>query len=116
MRLQEEESGQSGSRTIKHDVTLKEIRVQEKPEVTDEFAQSSGGWQSVDEMREAITADIRKHREFEAKRLKQNQIGELLLAAHNFEVPETLVEEELGKSLQNYARFLASQGVEIEKA
>ena len=67
-------------------------------------------------MREAITADIRKHREMEAKRLKQNQIGEILLAAHDFEVPETLVEEEVGKSLQNYARFLASQGVDIEKA
>jgi trigger factor len=26
------------------------------------------------------------------------------------------VEEEVGKSLQNYARFLASQGVDLEKA
>jgi trigger factor len=104
------------SKTIHHDVTLKEIRVQEKPEVTDEFAQSSGGWESVDQMREAIAADIRKHRELEAKRLKQNQIGELLLAAHEMEVPETLVEEEVGKSLQNYARFLASQGVDLEQA
>jgi len=103
-------------KTIRHDVTLKEIRVQEKPEVTDEFAQSSGGWESVDQMREAIAADIRKHRELEAKRLKQNQIGELLLAAHEMEVPETLVEEEVGKSLQNYARFLASQGVDLEQA
>jgi trigger factor len=103
-------------KTIHHDVTLKEIRVQEKPEVTDEFAQSSGGWESVDQMREAIAADIRKHRELEARRLKQNQIGELLLAAHEMEVPETLVDEELGKSLQNYARFLASQGVDIEQA
>ena len=103
-------------RTIKHDVTLKEIRVQEKPEVTDEFAESTGGWQSVDEMREAIADDIRKHRELEARRMKQNQVGEILLATHEFEVPERLVEEELGKSLQNYARFLASQGVDLEKA
>src|SRR5258706_8203639 len=103
-------------KNIRHDVTLKEIRVQEKPEVTDEFAQSTGGWESVAQMREAIAADIRKHRELEARRLKQNQIGEILLAAHEFEVPETLVEEEVGKSLQNYARFLASQGVDIEKA
>jgi trigger factor len=103
-------------KTIHHDVTLKEIRVQEKPEVTDEFAQSSGGWETVDQMREAITADIRKHRELEARRLKQNQIGDLLLAAHELEVPETLVEEEVGKSLQNYARFLASQGVDIDQA
>jgi trigger factor len=103
-------------KNIHHDVTLKEIRVQEKPEVTDEFAQSTGGWENVSQMREAVIADIRKHREQEVRRLKQGQIGELLLAAHEFEVPETLVEEEVGKSLQNYARFLASQGVDIEKA
>jgi trigger factor len=103
-------------KNIHHEVTLKEIRVQEKPEITDEFAQSTGGWDTVAQMREAITADIRKHREQEVRRMKQGQIGELLLARHEFEVPETLVEEEVGKSLQNYARFLASQGVDIEKA
>jgi len=103
-------------KTVRHDVTLKEIRVQEKPEVTDEFAQSTGGWETVEQMREAITADIRKHRELEARRLKASQIGELLIAAHEMEVPELLVTEEVGKSLQNYARFLASQGIDIEKA
>jgi trigger factor len=103
-------------KNIHHDVTLQEIRVQEKPEVTDEFAKSTGGWETIDQMREAIAADIRKHRELEAKRLKQGQIGELLLAAHEMEVPETLVDEELGKSLQNYARFLASQGVNLDEA
>jgi trigger factor len=103
-------------KNIHHEVALKEIRVQEKPEVTDEFAKSVGGWDSVAQMREAIAADIRKHREFEALRVKQNQIGEHLLAIHDFEVPDALVEEELGKSLQNYARFLASQGIDVEKA
>ena len=103
-------------KTIRHDVTLTEIRVQEKPEVTDEFAQSTGGWENVEQMREAIAADIRKHRQFEASRLKKNQIGELLLAAHELEAPETLITEEVGKSLQNYARFLASQGIDIDKA
>jgi trigger factor len=101
---------------VRHDVTLKEIRVQEKPELTDEFAQSFGGWETVAQMREAIEADIRRHRQGEVLRMKRNQLGDALLSRHNFEVPETLVEDELGKSLQNYARFLASQGVDIEKA
>jgi trigger factor len=103
-------------KTIHHDVTLKEIRVQEKPEVNDEFAKSVGGWDSVEQMRETIGADIRRHREVETLRLKRNQIGEKLLAAHEFDVPEALVEEELGKSLNNYARYLASQGVDLQTA
>jgi trigger factor len=103
-------------KTIHHEVTLKEIRVQEKPEVSDEFAQSVGGWETVAQMRETIEADIRKHREAEAQRFKRNQVGEKLLALHTFDVPETLVDEELGKSLNNYARYLASQGVNLETA
>jgi trigger factor len=104
------------NKTVRHEVTLKEIRIQEKPEVNDEFAQSVGGWESVDEMREVIGRDIRKRKENDALRHQRNQAGEQLLARHNFDVPETLVEEELGKSLQSYARFLASQGVDVEKA
>jgi len=103
-------------KNIHHDVTLKEIRVQEKPEVSDEFARSVGGWESVDQMREAISADIRRHRETEALKFRRNQLSDRLLAAHAFDVPESLVDDELGKSLNNYARYLASQGVDIEKA
>jgi trigger factor len=103
-------------KTVKHDVTIKEVRVQEKPEVNDDFARSMGGWDTVEQMREAIGTDIRRHRELEALRMKKNQIGDRLIAAHEFEVPDSLVEEELGKSLQNYARYLSSQGVDLEKA
>jgi trigger factor len=112
-----EEASQEAWRgkTIHHEVTLKEIRVQEKPEVNDDFAKS-GGWETAEQMREAITADIRKHREAEALRFKRNQVSEKLLAAHHFDVPEALVEEELGKSLNNYARYLVSQGVNLETA
>ncbi len=103
-------------KTIHHDVTLKEIRVQEKPDVDDEFAKSVGAWDNVEQMRETITADIRRHREMEALRLKRSQVGERLLGLHEFDVPEALVEDELGKSLNNYARYLASQGVDLQKA
>ena len=103
-------------KTVRHDVTLKEIRLQEKPEVNDEFAKSVGGWESVEQMREAIATDIRRHRELDLARAKRNQVGDALIDSHSFDVPDTLVEEELGKSLQNYARFLASQGIDIQKA
>jgi trigger factor len=103
------------SKKVKHDVTLKEIRVQEKPEVNDEFAKSVGGWETVAQMREVIGNDIKRHRELEVLRAKRNQIGDALINAHQFDVPEALVEEELGKSLQNYARYLASQGIDLEK-
>jgi trigger factor len=104
------------NKSVHFEVALKALAIREKPDVTDELAKSVGGWDTVDQMREAIGADIRKHREAEALRFKRSQVGERLLAAHEFEVPEALVEEELGKSLNNYARYLASQGVNLETA
>jgi trigger factor len=101
-------------RTVHFEVALKALATREKPEVNDEMANSVGGWETVDQMREAISADIRRHREVEALRFKRGVIGDQLLAAHEFEVPEALIEEELGKSLNNYARYLASQGVDLQ--
>jgi trigger factor len=103
-------------KTIHHEVLLKEIRVQERPEVTDEFAQSTGEWETAGLMREAIRGDILRHREAEALRAKKTQISERLLTLHHFEMPESLVDEDLNRALQNYAHFLASQGVDVEKA
>ncbi len=53
-----EDAGQEAWRgqTIHHEVTVKEIRVQERPEVNDEFAKSVGGWETVEQMRETIAA------------------------------------------------------------
>jgi trigger factor len=102
---------------VHFDITLKALATRELPEVTDEFASSVGaGWETVDKMRETIGADIRRHREAETLRFRRNQIGEALLARHTFDVPESLVEDELGKSMNNYARYLASQGVNLETA
>jgi trigger factor len=103
-------------KSVHFDVTLKMLATRELPEVTDEFAKSVGGWDTAEQMREVIAADIRRHREAEALRFKRNQIGDQLLTKHTFDVPETLVEDELGKSMNNYARYLASQGVDLEKA
>src|SRR5688572_4237686 len=85
-------------RNVHFDVTLKALATRELPEVTDDFAKSVGGWETAEQMREVISADIRKHREAEAIRFRRNQVGEQLLAKHTFDVPETMVEDELGKS------------------
>jgi trigger factor len=102
-------------KTIHHKVTLKEIRVQEKPDVTDEFAASVGGWETVEQMRTEIVGDIRAHRESEATRFRRDQIGEKLVALHPVDVPTAMIEKEINKSLNNYARYLASQGVDFDK-
>lgn len=103
-------------RTVHYEGTVKEIRVRELPEVTDDFAKSTGGWDSVASMREKIREDMSRHKERDALRQRKQQLTDALIERHDFPVPDSLVEEELVKALQHYARFLASQGIDLEKA
>jgi ATP-dependent Clp protease protease subunit len=48
------------NKAVHFEVALKALAIREKPEVTDELAKSVGGWETVDQMREAIGADIRR--------------------------------------------------------
>jgi trigger factor len=103
-------------RSVRYDVAVREVRILEKPELTDELAQSTGIAESVEQLRSRLEDDIRRHKERDVVQAKRTQVGRALVEQHSFEVPESLVEEELQKSLRNYARFLASQGVDLEKA
>jgi trigger factor len=100
---------------VTYEMVVKEIRVRERPELTDEFAKSAG-WESVDDLRQKLQADMQRHREADAIRAKRQEIGEKLVELHAVETPETMVENELGNAMRNYARYLASQGVDLEKA
>lgn len=102
-------------KNVRYDLVVKEIRVQERPELTDEFAKSAG-WESLEDLRTKLRADMQRHREADAIRAKRQEVGEKLVDLHPVDAPEAMVETELGNALRNYARFLASQGVDLEKA
>lgn len=103
-------------KNVKYDIELKEIRTLLKPEINDDFAKSTGIAESLDALKASIREDMRRHKEHEAVQAKRKQIGEKLVDMHELEAPSVMVEEELGNSLRNYARFLASQGVDLQYA
>ena len=102
-------------KTVRYEVTLKAVRLLEKPEVNDDFARSVG-LTSVDEMRKAIEKDLLRHKEHEVETGKREELTRQLNETHDFEVPEALVQEEISRGLRNYARYLASQGIDPERA
>lgn len=104
-------------KSVNYEVTVKEIQEREVPELNDDLVKSQGLGETVEEFRQKIAEDMKHHREHEVAQAKKQQIGEKLVELHDsLEVPETLVEEEIGKSLRNYARFLSSQGIDLENA
>lgn len=103
-------------KTVGYEVTIKEVQLREIPELDDEFAKSTGWAESVEDLRKKVEADLKGHKEQDAAQRVRRQLGDKLVASHEFEVPETLVFDETAHALRNYARMLSQQGVDPEKA
>jgi trigger factor len=95
-------------------VTVKEVKKRRVPELNDEFAKTVGDVDSVaalrDKLREQLKA--RKTREQEAE-LKRAML-EKLAAAHEVELPETLVEAEAGSLLQEMLSTVRASGGRLQ--
>ena len=104
---------QLAGRTVRFQVELKQLRRKELPELTDDFAQELGDFQTMDEVRQAIRAAILREKEAEAQERAKTAILDRLVATHDFPVPEAFVERQLEILAENYLRTLASRGVNL---
>jgi trigger factor len=82
-------------RAITFRVDLKEIREEILPEIDDEFAKDLGKYETLDELKGAITKNLMEGYEKRSDQEINEQIFQKLLSQGDFEVPETLVEYEL---------------------
>lgn len=101
-------------KTVRFHAVVKGIRKKELPELNDEFAQDLGDFRTVEELRDAIRKGIYAQREYEAQHEAKNRIMEKLIQAHDFPVPEALVEQQIRSRLEQRLMALAAQGVDIK--
>ncbi len=67
----------------------------EVPELDDDFAQSAGEFETLDELKEQIEADLKKEATEQAEAAVRGQLLEQLLAANPFDVPQAMIDEYL---------------------
>jgi trigger factor len=103
-------------KTVSYEVTVNEVQLREMPELNDEFAKSTGWAETVADLRAKVESDLKSHKEQEAKQKVRRQLGDKLVEAHEFEVPEALIFDETANALRNYARMLTQQGIDPETA
>jgi trigger factor len=99
-------------KTVKFDVELKFVRSKELPDLDDEFAQGMGDFRTLDELREQVKNSIFGERQYESQDTAKSALLEKLADIHDFPVPEEYIERQTESQLQNYARSLASQGID----
>ena len=98
-----------------YELSLKKVQERELPELTDEWVQENTEWQSADEMRDAIFAQMRRMRVAEAQRTQRDSV---LIALSDLVsedvVPDSLVQDETNERLHDLGHRLEQQKLNLE--
>ena len=83
-------------RTITYQFTVRAVREKHLPEISEEFA-ADLGFENLDALRQAINHEILAEREEQIEAELKSQVIDQLVAVHNFEPPQSWVEEHIAR-------------------
>ena len=98
----------------KFTVSLKEIKKKVRPELNDEFAKDLGDHKTVDELKARIREDIEIRKKNEQATVQREELMKKLVDAHEFDVPDGMVERELMAMARSQASRMARQGMDLQ--
>jgi len=103
-------------KNIKFSVEVTDIKVMELPELNDDFVKGLGvEFETVDELKEKIKEDLTLREEKRIETELRNTILEKISDSVEFELPESLVENEINASMENMRQNLLRSGATFEK-
>ena len=81
----------------------------ELPELDDDLAASASAFKTLDELRDAIRARLRKDAETRADRVVHRELAGQIVDANGVEVPDSMVERAVEQSLANEGEMTEEQ-------
>ena len=94
-------------------VKIKEIKMKELPELNDEFASEVSDFDTLDEYKADIRKKLQEKKEQDAKVENENNVIEKVVENAQMELPQPMVDTQAREMVENYARRLQSQGLNI---
>jgi len=102
---------------VTYSATVKDIRRKVLPELDDEFAKDLGAdFDSLDALKERVRADIKHEAEHASQRQLRTDVLKQLSERVTFELPASLVEHEMDRRIEEFARQLMQQNVDPRQA
>ncbi len=86
-------------------LTLQAVKERQLPELDDDFAQLASEFDTLDELRESLRADVEKHKRLEQAMQARERLVEVLLERLDIPVPEAVIAEEVHRHLENESRL-----------
>ena len=95
-------------------VALHEIREEVLPEIDDVLAKKAGQYESLDDLKKAISDNMEQGYNKRAEQELQEQIYQELISKSDFEVPDVMVDMELEGIVEEAERSFAHQNISME--
>ncbi len=102
-------------KTFSYAVKVGSIKQKSLPELNDEFAKQLGQFQTVDDLRKAVREQIESERKHEAEHADKEKLVQELIQRNDFEVPDSLTEQQIDIRIERGLRALAAQGLTAEQ-
>jgi trigger factor len=102
--------------TVHYAVTLNGIKTRVVPALDDEFARDLGEFETLDALRARVREDLTRDAERTAERELRNDLLRQLAARVSFEIPDALLDREIGRRTEEFVRRLYEQGVDPRQA
>ncbi|HUI73824.1 MAG TPA: trigger factor [Candidatus Acidoferrum sp.] len=99
-------------KTYSYAVEVTGLKIKKLPELNDEFAKDVSEAATLDELKKKVRDGLEHERDHRQKDLQREKIIAELVKAHDFPVPESLVEQQMDVRLERVVRSLAAQGVD----
>jgi trigger factor len=98
---------------VEYKVKVSAVRIKELPELDDDWAQSlSDEVESLDQLRAKVRGDLEQQSKQEADNKTRAALIRQLVDAHEFELPERLVEHQTEHRLESVVRDMIGQGID----
>src|SRR5207247_1972103 len=94
--------GELANSEVSYTVTVKAIKRRVLPELDDEFAKDLGEFDTLDALRSRVRQDLEHEAGHAAERAVRADLMKQLAARVTFEVPESLIERELDRRLEDF--------------
>lgn len=102
-------------KTFTYTVKVNALKQKSLPELNEEFVKQFGEFTSVDDLRKRIREQIESERKHEAERAAKDKLVAELIRRNDFEVPDSLIEQQIDIRLERGLRALAAQGLNAEQ-
>ncbi len=108
--------GELAGTTVSYTVAIKGIKRRVLPDLDDEFAKDLGEFDTLDALRARVREDLEHEARHAADREVRAELMKELAKRLPFEVPDSLVQREMDRRLEEFARRLMDQRIDLRQA